>query len=237
MTAVWWLVAAGLVLVVGCKSSDVDTGGAGDDRPDHPHDDNGCPWDGVRGPGTHRLFAQGSEADPDGRGIYPFLHEWGNEGEDAALCDDATFVDDGNGDGVWQPGEAPRELAPGGLVHGEHYLVGVGAFVEFGITLCDDITGNVAFYVPNFDEAGSQALHQLFVVHEDEETLVAEVVDDEAGMSGYNPFVRVVEGEDPDAVAGDMLLMRTTNLNGIPFSVMVFLPPSEYESWVLVEVP
>ncbi len=195
-----------------------------------------CPQDGVRGRGTHRVFAQGSRADPDDEGIYPFLHEWTVDGADALLCDDSVFVDDTNGDGVWQPDEIPHKLGPMALVHGEHYLVGAGAFVEFTITLCDDITGNVALYIPNYDEPGSEALHQLFVVHEGEEFLIAETIDTEAGMSGYNPFIRVLEGEDPDAVPGDLLKLRTTNLNGIPFSVMVFTPPSQYESWVLVEV-
>lgn len=197
----------------------------------------GCPQDGVRGKGTHRVFAQGSQADPDENGIYPFLHEWEEGGADALLCDDAVFVNDTNGDGIWQPGEAPKDLGPAALVHGEHYLVGAGAFVEFAITLCDDITGNVAFYIPNFDEDGSEALHQLFVVHEGEEFLIAETIDNEAGMNGYNPFIRVIQGNDPDVVPGDQLKMRSTNLNGIPFSVMIFAPPSEYESWVLVEVP
>ena len=168
-----------------------------------------CPLDGVRGSGTHRLFAQGHESPPRPDGSWPFLHVWPMGGGDAILCDDATFVVDTNMDGIWQPGEVPRNLGPPGLVHGEHFLIGVGSFVEFTITLCDDITGNVAFYIPNFDDAGnpamgipgSRALHQLIVVHRaGGETLIAETIDDEPGRSGYNPFIRVVSGVDPDVV-------------------------------------
>jgi hypothetical protein len=122
-------------------------------------------------------------------------------------------------------------------MHGEHFLVGAGAFVEFKATLCDDIAGEIAFYIPNFDEPGSRAEHQLYVVHDGVELLIAQAVDDEAGQSGYNPFVRVLHGMDPPAQPGDTLLLRSTNLNGIPFSVMVWRPPSEYESWIRVEVP
>jgi hypothetical protein len=196
-----------------------------------------CPEDGVRGPGRHRLFIQGHEAPPGPDGSWPFLHPWGAGGVDAELCDDRVFVSDTSGDGVWQPGEEPRPLGPPALVHGEHFLVGVGAFVEFTATLCDDITGDVVLYVPNFDTEGSMAAHQLFVVHEGRETLIAEATDDEPGFSGYNPFVREVSGVDPDVVPGDRLLLRSTNVSGAGFSVMVWRPPSEYESWILVEVP
>ena len=108
--------------------------------------------------------------------------------------------------------------------------------MEFGATLCDDITGEVAFYIPNFDQEGSVSLHELFLVHEGVETLIAEATDDEPGFSGYNPFVRVLLGTDPDVVPGDRLLLRSTNLSGVGFSVMVWRPPSEYESWIVVEV-
>lgn len=176
--------------------------------------------------GRHRLFLQGHQAEPLEDGAYPMLH-------DEALCDDAVFVDDVNGDGVWQPGEAPRPLGPAGLVHGEHFLVGAGAFAEFRFPLCQDLGGEVAFYIPNFDVAGSRAGHQLLAGGQ----LLAEAIDDEEGASGYNPFVRVVAGTDPDVSAGDQLILRSTNLNGYQFSVMIWQPPSEYESWILVTVP
>jgi hypothetical protein len=190
----------------------------------------GCPAAGPSGPGRHRLFLQGHGGAPDAEGVYPMLH-------DHALCDDAVFVEDTSGDGRWQPGEEPRPLGPDGLVHGEHFLVGAGAFVEFAITLCDDIDGDVAFYVANFDVAGSRSMHQLFVASAAGETLIADAVDEEPGDSGYNPFVRLVTGVDPAVAIGDRLLLRTTNLNGYQFSVMVWQPPSEYESWILVDVP
>jgi hypothetical protein len=165
------------------------------------------------------------------------LHEWASATEDATLCDDRVFVNDTNGDGVWQPGEEPHPLGPSDIVHGEHFLVGPGSFVEITATLCDDITGNVTLYIPNFDETGSEALHEVFVVRDGVETLVVSAVDSEPGSSGYNPFVRVLEGEDPDARLGDTLMLRSTNVSGHAFSVMVWRPPSEYESWILVEVP
>ena len=196
-----------------------------------------CPPDGIRGRGVHRLFVQGHEAPPRPDGTWPFLHERSTDGSDSPLCDDAVFVDDTSGDGTWQPGEEPRPLGPSELVHGEHFLVGPGAFVEFTATLCDDITGDVTLYIPNFDEDGSRALHELFVVHAGEAQLVAEAIDDEPGFSGYNPFVRIIAGTDPFAAPGDTLLLRSTNLSGASFSVMVWRPPSEYESWILVEVP
>ena len=226
------------IAVAGC-GQEPGTGNLADARPlaDAPDGGFACPTDGVRGSGRHRLFLQGHQAAPDATGVYSMLHEWAQNGDDALLCNDSVFVEDTNLDGVWQPGEAPRPLGPSQLVHGEHFLVGPGAFVEFSQVLCDDITGEMAFYIPNFDVAGSQALHQLFVVHGGQELLIAEAIDTEAGQSGYNPFVRVLSGNDPPAVPGDRLLLRSTNLNGLQFSVMIWFPPSEYESWVLVNVP
>lgn len=196
-----------------------------------------CPPDGVRGSGRHRLFVQGHEAPPRPDGTWPFLHERAADGSDAPLCDDRVFVADTSGDGLWQPGEEPRPLGPSQLTHGEHFLVGRGAFVEISATLCDDIGGEVTLYIPNFDQEGSVALHELIVVHDGVETLVAEATDDEPGFSGYNPFVRVISGADPAVMPGDRLVLRSTNLSGAPFSVMVWRPPSEYESWIVVEVP
>lgn len=238
----------GALVLSGCSADATSNGvgGAGGGEPEDAgvivdaaadHDEFVCPKDGIRGKGTHRLFLQGHDADPFPDGVYPMLHEWAPDGSDAELCDDAAFVNDTNGNSVWEPGEEPKPLGPDALVHGEHFLVGVGTFVEFRAVLCDDITGNVVFYIPNYDEAGSKALHQLFVVHDDQETLIAETIDEEAGQSGYNPFVRVLAGADPSVVPGDVLLLRSSNLNGVPFSVMVWQPPSEYESWLRVEVP
>lgn len=209
-----------LLALVACGSSP---------DPDAMMMDGGETCVGISGPGVHRLFVQGHEAEPDEHGRWPFLH-------DHSLCDDSRFVHDDNEDGVWQPGEEPRPLGPPGIVHGEHFLVGPGAFVEFAVTLCGDITGDFTLYIPNFDELGSRARHELFVVHEGEETRIGDAIDEEPGSSGYNPFIRVIEGVDPDVVPGDTLLLRSTNLSGAAFSVMVWRPPSEYESWVLVEV-
>ena len=131
---------------------------------------------------------------------------------------------------------AATALGPAALVHGEHFLVGVGAFVELTYPLCADVAGDVTLYIPNFDEPGSRALHELVVRRGDDEQIIAEATDEEAGQSGYNPFVRVIAGEDPAAAIGDTLVLRSTNLNGVAFSVMVWRPPSEYDSWILVEV-
>lgn len=183
----------------------------------------------LREPGAHRLFVQGHDAPPRPDGTWPFLHEH-------ALCDDGRFVIDADGDGRFTPGEELRPLGPDGLVHGEHFLVGVGAFVEISIPLCADLSGEVTLYIPNFDEPGSEALHELVVRRGSDEQPIVEAVDDEAGQSGYNPFVRVMSGADPSATTSDTLVLRSTNLNGVAFSVMVWRPPSEYESWILVEV-
>jgi hypothetical protein len=198
--------------------------------------DGGCPEWGIRGSGQHRLFVQGHDAPPQADGTWPFLHEVEPGERDSELCDDSIFMGPDT-PGHWEPGLSPLPLGPSALVHGEHFLVGPGAFVEITTTLCEDITGDVAFYIPNFDVDGSTALHQLVVQHEGEETLIAEVTDDEPGSSGYNPFVRRVVGMDPDVVPGDRLVLRSINISGASFSVMVWRPPSEYESWILVEVP
>ena len=195
-----------------------------------------CPSRGIRGSGVHRLFVQGHEAPALPDGTWPFLHEVRAGATDAELCDDSIFMGP-DSPGHWEPGVSPRPLGPSELVHGEHFLVGPGAFVEITAVLCDDITGDVAFYIPNFDEPGSVALHQLLVRRGGEEQIIAEVTDDEPGSSGYNPFVRRVAGVDPDVIPGDQLVLRSINVSGASFSVMVWRPPSEYESWVLVEVP
>ena len=192
----------------------------------------------LAGRGRHRLFVQGHEGAPRPDGRYPLLHERGPGDADAALCDDRVFVDDTSGDGRWQPGEEPHPLGPAALVHGEHFLVGPGAYAEFAIDLCADLTADVALYIPNYDEAGSRTRHELLVRGPDgREQLIATTVDEEAGQSGYNPFVRVLPGADPSAGPGDLLVLRSTNLSGAAFSVMVWRPPSEYESWLLVDVP
>ncbi len=214
-------------------------GGAAVDADHRDGTSASCPLGGW-GAGRHRLFVQGHQGArrPDGR--HPLLHQHPASGG-PVLCDDRQFVEDTSGDGRWQPGEEPRPLGPDGIVHGEHFLVGAGAFVELAIDLCEDLTGDVALYIPNFDETGSRALHQLVVVDggggQAGEQVIAEAIDDEAGQSGYNPFVRVIAGIDPIARAGDLLLLRSTNISGAAFSVMVWQPPSEYESWLVVEVP
>lgn len=192
----------------------------------------------LTGSGRHRLFVQGHQGTPRPDGRYPLLHEAGPDGADAVLCDDRVFVDDTSGDGRWQPGEEPHPLGPATLVHGEHFLVGPGAYTEFAIDLCAGLSGDVALYIPNYDEAGSRTRHELLVRGADgREQLIATAIDDEAGQSGYNPFVRVLAGAAPTTAPGDLLVLRSTNLSGAAFSVMVWRPPSEYESWVQVEVP
>lgn len=231
-----WIASAATAGAMACGSAPAEPA---PDAPRTPAIDaavGACPV-GLERSGRHRLFVQGHGGATRADGRYPLLHDAAG-GADAPLCDDATFVVDVSGDGVWQPGEEPRPLGPAGLVHGEHFLVGPGAFAEFATELCGDITGEVTLYIPNFDEAGSRALHQLLVVSPSgDEQLVAEAIDEEAGQSGYNPFVRQLAGEDPVAAEGDLLVLRSTNLSGAAFSVMVWRPPSEYESWVLVEVP
>lgn len=230
--------APGFALAVALGACATPAGPGAADAPNRDDDAVTAAPACLAGHGRHRLFVQGHQGTPRPDGRYPFLHEVGPDGADAALCDDRVFVDDTNCDGRWQPGEEPRPLGPAALVHGEHFLVGPGAYAEFAIDLCAQLTGDVALYIPNYDEAGSRTRHELLVRAADgREQLIATAVDDEAGQSGYNPFVRVLAGVDPSAGPGDLLVLRSTNLSGAAFSVMVWRPPSEYESWLLVEVP
>lgn len=84
---------------------------------------------------------------------------------------------------------ARGEIAPG-LEHGEHYLLEPGALVEFTMPLCADLGPEVLFRLPNNDEEGSVALHQLFAVRDGVEHLLAEAIDDVPGEFGYVPFNR-----------------------------------------------
>lgn len=94
-------------------------------------------------------------------------------------------------DGTYKMYDMARGTIHPDLVHGEHYLLGVGSMVEFSVPLCDDITGRVAFRMPNNDEEGADALHELFVVRPNgTEVLVASALDTEPGSSGYLPFNR-----------------------------------------------
>jgi len=93
-------------------------------------------------------------------------------------------------DGSYHMYDVSRGTIHPDLVHGEHYLLGPGAFVEFSHPLCADITDNVAFRMPNNDEPGAVAFHQLFVVRGGNEMLIAEAIDDEPGNMGYLPFNR-----------------------------------------------
>jgi len=210
---------AAIALAVGCSGAATTPDAASPADADIAED---C----LSSSGRHRLFVQGHGGTPREDGRYPLVHSH-------ALCDDSVFVEDMNGNGTWEPGEEPRSLGPPELVHGEHFLVGIGAYTEFAMNLCADVTGDIALYIPNYDEAGSRALHQVLAG----DVEIGRAIDEEAGQSGYNPFVRVVAGTDPDAGPGGLLILRSTNLSGVPFSVMVWQPPSEYESWILVEVP
>ncbi len=122
------------------------------------------------------------------------------------------------------------------IVHGEHYLLGTGAYAEWSIRLCADLDDQILFYLPNNDDVGSEALHELFVVREGVEQLIASAIDTQAGEQGYNPFVARPRALDVLARAGDELLLRTTNLNEVMFSVMIWRPPSEYMSYVEVQL-
>ena len=116
--------------------------------------------------------------------------------------------------------------------HGEHYLLGVGAFAEWSAWLCGDISDDILFMIPNNDDPGSEVLHQLFLVRDGEEHLIAEATDTQAGESGYNPYIERPVAIDVESRAGDELLLRTTNLVDVMYSVMIFRPPSEYMSYI-----
>lgn len=93
-------------------------------------------------------------------------------------------------DGTYPMFDVPRGSIHETLRHGEHYLAESGSFVEFAIPLCADLDAEVGFRLPNNDSTGSVARHELFVVREGTEVLVAEAVDAEPGNSGYIPFDR-----------------------------------------------
>ncbi len=122
------------------------------------------------------------------------------------------------------------------IVHGEHYLLGEGSFAEWHIRVCADLAPDIRFYIPNNDDDGSEARHQLFVSRAGVETLIAQTIDTQAGMSGYNPFDETEVRSEMEVRAGDTLLLRTTNLNEVMYSVMIFRPPSEYMSFLDVEL-
>lgn len=93
-------------------------------------------------------------------------------------------------DGTYPMFDVPRGDIHPELVHGEHYLLGPGSFVEFSIPLCDDITDEIVMRLPNNDEPGAVARHELFITRGDREILVAAATDDEPGSMGYLPFNR-----------------------------------------------
>lgn len=95
-----------------------------------------------------------------------------------------------NADGTYPMFLAQRGVIDARLRHGEHYLLNRGAFAEFTAPLCADITNRVSLRMPNNDETGAVAIHQLFVVHNGVEALIAQATDSDPGNSGYNPFVR-----------------------------------------------
>ncbi len=112
------------------------------------------------------------------------------------------------------------------LVHGEHYLLGIGSMVEFSVPLCDDITGRVAFRMPNNDEEGADALHELFVVRPNgTEVLVASALDTEPGSSGYLPFNR--SSLPPDQVS--QIAATNTAANGTEMGWQEFAAVPAFE--------
>ncbi len=139
----------------------------------------------------------------------------------------------GDPDGL---GRYPLLEDEGEIVHGEHYLLGEGAFAEWRVPVCADLGPEIRFYIPNNDDPGSEARHQLFRDRGGVSTLLAETIDTQAGDSGYNPFDVTEARRDVELRAGDELLLRTTNLNDVMYSVMIFRPPSEYMSYLDIEL-
>jgi hypothetical protein len=125
------------------------------------------------------------------------------------------------------------------IVHGEHFLVGRGSFVEFIAPLCSDIGGHVYFYMPNNEDptAIADVTYELFVVHDGAEALVAATRDNvQYGSSGYVPFEADVTGTGRPAAAGDSLLLRVTSRSDEWYAMVIFFPPSEYMAWMDVEL-
>lgn len=123
------------------------------------------------------------------------------------------------------------------IVHGEHFLINEGAFVEWVVPLCVDIGGSVQFYIPNNEDADAvaDARWEVFVVHGDSETSVAQTQDNvQYGQMGYTPFEDQVNGQDRVVESGDVLLVRVTNESPNWYAVVIFNPPSEYMAWIEV---
>ncbi|MCC7385872.1 MAG: hypothetical protein IT384_28745 [Deltaproteobacteria bacterium] len=114
-------------------------------------------------------------------------------------------------DGTYPMFDMPRGRIAPELQHGEHFLVGPGARVEFTAPLCADIGPEVLFRLPNSDVVGSVVLHQLFVVRGGVEHLVAEAIDDVPGNFGYIPFDRSsLPADELRAIS-----QATTDLEGV----------------------
>ncbi|MEK6607141.1 MAG: hypothetical protein AABZ30_05705 [Myxococcota bacterium] len=120
------------------------------------------------------------------------------------------------------------------IVHGEHFMLSKGAFVEWAAPLCADIGGQVHFYVPNNEDARkiAAARLELVLLRGGVETPIAEATDTQYGQMGYVPFEAEIDGVDPAAREGDLLIFRATTLTDAWYAVVIFNPPSEYMAWV-----
>lgn len=118
------------------------------------------------------------------------------------------------------------------IVHGEHYIIGRGAFVEWIAPLCGDLDGREHLYMPNNDVSGAVARYELFVERGDAEIPLGAADDTQKGNRGYIPFETDLSAPDPGRRRGDLLLLRVTNLTDLMYSVVVFNPPSEYMAWI-----
>lgn len=124
------------------------------------------------------------------------------------------------------------------IVHGEHFLINQGAYVEWAAPLCADIDSRIYFYIPNNEDAQdwADATWELFVVGPSGETLVAETRDNtQYGKMGYNPFEAEVLGTNLDVSLGDVLLVRVTNHSPNWYGIVIFNPPSKYMAWIEVD--
>ena len=117
-------------------------------------------------------------------------------------------------DGSYPMFAVPRGEIHPELVHGEHYLLGPGAFVDFTVPLCADLSDRVAFRLANNDDPGSVALHQLFVVRGDKEILIAEARDDVPGNFGYLPFDRSSLPDEEEEALADVDTSPTSSKRG-----------------------
>ena len=118
----------------------------------------------------------------------------------------------------------------------DHFLLSMGALVEWTYPVVDPITGTVALHVAKVDEPGVTVRYELSLVHDRVPLEILSVDDAHEGVQGYVPFEGCYLRLAAAVVTspGDYLLMRATNLTGGELGIVISAP--DYYTWVDVEV-